>query len=137
MNPTASGLFFYLYVLNVLLSQRFGLNVGVPAKVQDAYEAAISDLRKQGRLSRPVDPHRVAPFLGVYEGGYRVVLHNRDVQILLGPRAMPLRAMPDGGYIMSGGFLAGIRVMLDRDIDGVPRMELVGLETVRRTVGLG
>jgi CubicO group peptidase (beta-lactamase class C family) len=137
INPAPIGpLLFYLYVLNVLLSQRFGLNVGVPAKVHHAYKAAMSELRKLGRRSRPVNPRAVAPFLGYYEGGYRLVLHNRDLRILLGPRVMPLRAMTDGGYIISGGLLVETRVRLDRDRDGVRRMELVGLETVRRTVGL-
>ncbi len=135
MNSSPIGAFFYLYVLNVLLSQRFGLNVGVPTKVDDAYQAAISDLRRLGRLARPVDPHAVAPFLGYYEGGYRLALDNRDLRILLGARVMPVRAMSDGGYIMSGGLVVGTRVVLDRDSDGVSRMELVGLETVRRTVG--
>lgn len=135
MNPGPTGPFFYLYVLNLLLSQRFGLNVGVPAKVDDAYRVALTDLRKLGRLARPVDPHAVAPFLGYYEGGYRLVFAGRDLRIILGPRIMPVRAI-DGGYIMSGGLLVGTRVKLDRDSDGVPRMELAGLETVRRTVGL-
>lgn len=62
MNPGPTGLFFYLYVLNLLLSRHFGLNVGVPAKVEDAYKAAVSDLRKLGRLARPVDLHALAPF---------------------------------------------------------------------------
>jgi CubicO group peptidase (beta-lactamase class C family) len=136
MNTIPSGSFFYLYVLNVLLSQRFGLNAGVPAKVDHAYNAAISDLRKLGRVARPVDRHRVASFLGHYEGGYQLVLRNRDLQILLGSRVMPVRAMPDGGYIMSGGLVVGTRLTLDHDSDGVPRMKLAGLETVRRTVGL-
>jgi hypothetical protein len=96
----------------------------------------VSDLRKLGRLARPVDPHALAPFPGHYEGGYRLVLDNRDLRILLGPRVMPLRAMSDGGYIMSDGLLVETRVMLDLDNDGVPHMELVGLEPVRRTVGL-
>ncbi len=137
MNVLPIGAFFYMYVVNVLLSQRFGLNVGVPAKVDDAYQTAMSALRKLGRLARPVDPHAVAPWLGHYERGYRLVLDNRDLRILLGPRVMPLRAMPDGGYIMSGGLVVETRVTLDRDTDGVRRMELAGLETVRRTVGLG
>jgi hypothetical protein len=96
VNPSPIGPFFCLYVLNLLLSQRFVLNVGVPAKVDGAYKAAVSDLRKLGRLARPVDPHALAPFPGYYEGGYRLVLDNRDPRILLGPRVMPLRAMSDG-----------------------------------------
>ncbi len=135
INPDPTGLFFSLYVLNWLLSQRFGLNVGVPAKVDTAYRAALSDFLKLGRRARPVDPHAIAPFLGYYEGGYRLVFDGHELRVLLGPRNMPLRAL-DGGYIMWGGLLVGTRVNLHRDKDGVARMELVGLETVRRTVGL-
>ena len=112
-----SGLFFYLYVLALLLSDRFALNVGVPAKALEANEAGMSDLRRAGRLSRPVDPRKVTPFLGYYERGYRVVLQNRDLRILLGSRVMPLRAMTDGGYIVSGGLLVGNLVKLNRDAD--------------------
>ncbi len=136
INPTPVGLFFYPYVLNMLLSERFGLNVGVPAKVDHAYKTAISELRKQGRSSRPADPRAVAPHLGYYEGGYQLVLHDRELRILVRPRVMPLRAISDGGYIISGGLLVGTRVKLDRDRDGVRRMEIEGLQTVRRTVGL-
>jgi CubicO group peptidase (beta-lactamase class C family) len=136
MNPTPTGIFLYLYALNLLLSERFGLNVGVPAKVDDAYRAAIDDLRRLGRLARPVDPRAVAPFLGYYEAGYRLVPQSSGPRIRLGSRVMPLLAMPDDTYVMSGGLLVGNRVKLHRDSDGVPQMELVGLETVRRTVGL-
>jgi hypothetical protein len=136
MNPGPTGPFFYMYVLNLLLNERFGLNVGVPAKIGEAYNAAIADLLKLEGMSRPVDPLEVDPFLGYYEGGYRLVREGRDARILMGSRVMPLRVMTDGGYVMAGGLLVGTRVKLQRDGDGIPRMELVGLETVRRTVGL-
>ena len=54
----------------------------------------------------------------------------------LGPRILPLRALPDGTYVASGGLLIQNIVKLDRDADGTPRVELAGLEAVRRTVGL-
>jgi CubicO group peptidase (beta-lactamase class C family) len=135
MNPGPTGGLFYLYVLNLLLSQRLGLNDNVPPKVDRLNEAQIAELLKIGRTSRRVQPRTVEPFLGYYEGGYQLVLERGELWILLGPRVMPLRAMADGGYVMSGGLLVENRVRLDRDRDGVPRMELVGLETVRRTVG--
>jgi CubicO group peptidase (beta-lactamase class C family) len=136
MNSSPTGTFFYLYVLNWLLSQRFGLNHGATLAVEHANRSAIAELRKLGRMARPVHPRTVAPFLGHYERGYRLVLHNGELRILLGPRETPLLAMPHGDYIAAGGLLVEGRVKLDRDTDGVPRMELVGLETVRRTVGL-
>jgi CubicO group peptidase (beta-lactamase class C family) len=136
MNPEPTGTLFYSYVLNLLLSQRLGLNRGVPAKIDRAFQAAVGTLRKLGRQSRPVDPRAVSPFLGYYEGGYQLVLARRELQVLIGSRVLPMRATKDGGYVMSGGLLVGTGVKLDRDADGVPRMELVGLETVRRTVGL-
>ena len=135
MNPGPTGSLFYLYVLNLLLSQRLGLNDNVPPKVDRLNEAQIAELLKIGRTSRRVQPRTVEPFLGYYERGYQLVLERGELWILLGPRVMPLRAMADGGYVMSGGLLVETRVKLDRDRDGVPRMELVGLETVRRTVG--
>jgi hypothetical protein len=84
--PTAAP-FFYQCVLNLLLSQRFGLNVGGSSKVHDAYKAAVRDLRRLGHRSRPVHPRAVAPFLGYYEGGYRLVIRDRDVRILFGGHA--------------------------------------------------
>jgi hypothetical protein len=130
-----TGVFFYMYVQNLLLSQRLGLNDGVPAKLDRANRVAIDKLLKTGRASRPVPRRAVAPFVGYYEGGYQLVLHRHEPQILQGPRVMPLRAMARGGYVISDGPLADLPVKLQRDRDGVPRIELVGLETVRRTVG--
>jgi CubicO group peptidase (beta-lactamase class C family) len=135
MNPGPTGPLFYLYVLNLLLSERFGLNVGVPAQVDAAYEQAVRDLTALGDQAEPVDRDAVAPYEGHYEGGYEVHLHGRDLLVRLGSRVLPLLAMPDGGYIISDSLLVGVRVNLTRDADGTPRMELVGLETVRRTVG--
>lgn len=133
MSPGPTGLFFYLYVLNLLLSKHFGLNVGVPAKVQDAYKTAMSDLRKVGRPTRGSERGGALPRL--LRGGYQLAPHKRELRVLLGSRIMPLRVL-DESYVISGGLLTGNRVVLDRDSDGVPYMELVGLETVRRTVGL-
>ena len=41
--------------------------------------------------------------------------------------------MPDGGYVMSSGFMVGGPVKLATESDGVPHVEIVGVETVRRT----
>lgn len=136
MNPEPTGLYFYLYVLNLVLRQFLGLNRDVPARVEEAYRAAIDAFHKQGRGSRRAKPGAVASHLGYYEGGYRLVVENGEVTIRLGSRVLPLRATADGGYVVARGVIVGNPVKLDRDSDGVPRIELLGLETVRRTVGL-
>jgi CubicO group peptidase (beta-lactamase class C family) len=136
VNPGPTGLFFYQYVLNLLLN-RFGLNNGVPAKVDNDHFAAITQLRVLARKSRRASPDAIAPFLGHYEGGYELAIHGGVPTIILGSRIMPLRKRIGGGYIMSGGLLVENDVKLDRDQDGVPRMEIVGMEAVRRTVGSG
>ena len=41
--------------------------------------------------------------------------------------------MPDGSYVMSSGFMVGGPVKLATESDGVPHVEIVGVETVRRT----
>ncbi|MCU7820396.1 hypothetical protein [Kitasatospora sp. DSM 101779] len=46
------------------------------------------------------------------------------------------RAVAFGTYVMTGGLLVGNTVRLTRDADDTPLVEVVGFETVRRTVGL-
>jgi CubicO group peptidase (beta-lactamase class C family) len=125
------------YVLNVMLNQRLGLNLGVPAKVLAFSDSMLDDRRRLGRLARPVNIKAVASHLGYYEKGYSLVLEGRGLQLRLGPRVWPLLLMPDGRYVISEGVLATARVDLAQDADGVPRLEIVGFETVRRTTGLG
>ncbi len=73
MNPSPTGLLFYIYVVNLLLGELLDLNREVPARVLDAYRQAIDDLDKLRRGTRRVDPRAVEPFLGYYEGGYRLL----------------------------------------------------------------
>lgn len=136
MDTSGAGLLFYQYALNLLLSQRYGLNKGVPQKVQATYDASISTLRAAGRGARPVNRAAVAPWLGYYEVGYELLMNGLELQLVLGQRPFPLLALPNGNYIASGGLLVGTTVKLSRAVDGVPQIEIVGVETVRRTVGL-
>ncbi|MEV8097136.1 serine hydrolase domain-containing protein [Kitasatospora sp. NPDC085879] len=135
MNPTPTGPYFYLYVLNLLLGERFGLNQGVPARAHAAYLAAVDDLRALGNQTRPTDPGATAVFLGHYEGGYLLTRQGLDLSLHLGPRTMPLGILPDGTYVVTSGLLVGNKVRLARDADDTPLIEVVGFETVRRTVG--
>jgi CubicO group peptidase (beta-lactamase class C family) len=136
MNPGPTGSFFYTYVLNVLLNQRLSLNLGVPAKALAANAGALDQQRQLGKQAKRVDRKAVSRYLGYYEGGYSLVLDGRDLVLRLGPRVLPLEVMPDGSYVVAGGLLIGAPVRLGVESDGVPHIELVGLETVRRTTGL-
>jgi hypothetical protein len=136
MNPSSIGSFFYLAVLNHLLSQRLGLNRGVNERIDAAYDQASAKLRETWKRTIPVERAEVIPFLGYYEGGYRLLFDNGTPQIRIGSRVMPLRALRDGSYVTTSGLIPGLTVRLTRGSHGVSRMELEGLETVRRTVGL-
>ena len=136
MNPATIGSFFYLAVLNHLLNQRFGLNQGENERIDAAYDQAIAKLNETWKQTIAANRAAVVPFLGYYEGGYRLLFENGTPEIRIGSRVMPLRALRDGSYVTTSGLLPGLPVHLTRGSDGVSRMELDGLETVRRTVGL-
>jgi beta-lactamase class C len=136
IDPQKTGGFFYIYVLSLLLSERFGLNVGVPAKAQAAYDKTISALRKQGAEAHSVDRATVAPWIGYYEGGFQMVLDGPNLELRWGPRVWPIQVLPGGSYIFSGGLFVGTKVDLTRSPDGVPSVELSAIsQTVRRTIG--
>ena len=82
-----------------------------------------------------MDLAEVEPYLGQYEGGYSLVRAGRELQLRISSRVMPLQVMPDGSYVMSGGFMLGVGVNLALESDGVPHVEIVDVETVRRTTG--
>ena len=133
MTAAPTGNMFYTYVLNLLLSEQLALNVGVPDKVLAADAAALDAVRQLGRQAAPVDLAAVEPYLGQYEGGYSLVREGRELQLRISSRVMPLQVMPDGSYVMSGGFMLGVGVNLALESDGVPHVEIVDVETVRRT----
>jgi CubicO group peptidase (beta-lactamase class C family) len=136
MNPGPLGLFFDQAVLNHLLSQRFGFNLGVNERIEAAYDQAIAKFRETWQQTTPADYAAVAPYAGYYQGGYRLLVDREVPEIRIGSRVMPLRALSDGAYVTTSGTDPGLRVHLSRGSDGVSRMELEGLETVSRTVGL-
>jgi hypothetical protein len=135
MTTGPTGAFWYQYVLNLLLSQRFGLNVGVPDKALAENARWLGILADAGKDAKPVDLKAVAPYLGYYEGGYSLVREGRDLQLRIGPRVFPLQVTADGSYVMSAGFMVGVGVKLALERDGTPHVEIVGVETVRRNTG--
>jgi hypothetical protein len=134
MNPSAD--LWTIYALALLLSQRVGGNPDFPQQVLAASADRLAHLADLGRQSAPVDLKRLEPYLGYYEGGWSLVREGRELQMRIGPRVIPLLAMPDGSYVMAGGTLVGGTVRLVKEADGTPHLELTGIETVRRTTGL-
>jgi hypothetical protein len=134
MNPTSIGPYFYSSVLTLLLN-RFGLSEGVGPKIDAAYQTAIDALLDLGKRTVTTDRSAISPYLGSYQGGYRVVMRGDQAQVRIGPRVLPLAALADGTYVMSAGLIPGAPVQFSGAADGTPRMELVGLETVRWLIG--
>jgi CubicO group peptidase (beta-lactamase class C family) len=122
-----------MLVLNVLLSQRLHLNVGVPEKVLALTDTAVATLSDLGRQAQKVDRKVVEPYLGRYERGYSLERVGSDLLLRLLQRDWPLEVMPDGTYVVTEGILRGVTVRLAREADGVPHIEIAGMETVRRT----
>jgi beta-lactamase class C len=137
MNPFPNGLFLYLYVLMYVLSKEFGVNEGSPAKVTAAAAAGREALLAIGPTLRPVSKTRVAPFLGYYEGGYQIFLDGGKLFFQIQSRIIELRLQQGETYVAADGLLPGTPVLLTRDPDGVPVMDITGVERVRRTVGVG
>jgi CubicO group peptidase (beta-lactamase class C family) len=137
MGPLSRGLYFTTYVLNLLLSARFGLNAEANETVLGTYQTAEQHLSDLAAEAVPVDADRVAPYLGYYEKGWRVAFDaDGALRMHQSSRAIRLLAMPDGGYVMAGGVLPGNAVRFSRDEGGMPRLAIQDIETVRWTTGL-
>ncbi len=135
MGPTPRGLYFAPYVLNLLLESRFGLNQGANAAVVAQYQDAARRLDDIAAQALPVDPVTVAPYLGHYEKGWSLAFDpDGSLRLRQSSRSIRVMAMPDGSFVMAGGFAAGFPIRLFRD-DDVPWLDLVGLERVRWCVG--
>jgi CubicO group peptidase (beta-lactamase class C family) len=137
MGPLPRGLYFTGYVLSLLLSSRFGLNVGTSQAIVAQYQAAeqhLTDLASQAEL---VDEVAIAPYLGSYEKGWRLAFDaDGMLRLRQSSRAIPLLAIPDGDYVMAGGVLPGNPVRFSRDESGIPWLEIQDIETVRWSSGL-
>jgi CubicO group peptidase (beta-lactamase class C family) len=137
MGPFPRGLAFApVYVTNLLLEDRFGLNAGANAAVIANAQAAEQHLVDLAAQAAPVDPATIAPYLGSYERGWRAALDaDGELRLHQSARALRLLAMPDGSYVMAGGVLPGTAVRFFRDDEDMPWMEIEDLETVRWMVG--
>jgi CubicO group peptidase (beta-lactamase class C family) len=136
-NVWGGGFSFYTYVLNLLLSGRFGLNMGANDAVVSLYQDAYQQLLDKAAQAGPVEPAAIAPYLGSYEHGYRLAFDQAGVlRILQSTRATRVLAMPDGSYVAGSGILAGSAVRFSRDSTGTRQMAIEGVETVLWQAGL-
>jgi len=132
--PLPRGLFFTAYVLNLLLSARFGLNVEANAAVVAQYQAAEQHLTDLAAQAEPVAADAIAPYLGYYEKGWRLAFDaDGTLRLRQSSRAIPLLAMPDGSYVMASGELPGNPVRFSEDGRGMRWLEIQDIETVRWT----
>jgi CubicO group peptidase (beta-lactamase class C family) len=136
IGPTPRGLHFAPYVLNLLLERRFGLNRDANAAITARYQAIAQDLDALAASALPVDPVTIAPFLGHYEKGWSLAFApDGALRLQQSSRSIRVMAMPDGHFAMAGGFAAGLQLQFSRDDNGVPWLDIPGLERVRWTVG--
>jgi hypothetical protein len=136
IGPLSRGLYFAPYVLNLLLSAHFGLNVGGNETVVAQYQTAEQQLSNLAAQAKPVDADAIAPYLGDYEKGWRVAFDaDGALRLHQSSRAIPLMAMPDGDYVMASGVLPGNTVRFSRTGDGMPWLEIQDIETVRWSTG--
>jgi CubicO group peptidase (beta-lactamase class C family) len=135
MNNMDSSVFANPYLLDVLVNQTLNLNLGQPAKALAYVDSLVDRLTALNKQVTRLDRTAVTPYLGHYEGSYELVRDGQQLQLLLGPRVWPLAPMPDGSYVIAHGPSVTTPVKLALEADGTPHIELVGLETVRRTTG--
>jgi hypothetical protein len=136
--PQPGGTLFCSYAVNVLLEQRLGLSARINALVLAAYQDAAEQLAAQAAQAVPIAPAAIAPFLGYYEGGFRLSFDATGaLRLRLHRRAWRVLGQPDGSYVIASGLLPGTAIRFSRDAVGVPRMEVQDLATVRWLSGLG
>jgi CubicO group peptidase (beta-lactamase class C family) len=135
--PFPRGLSFApLYVPNLLMEGRFGLNVGGNDAAVAQFQASERQWNDLAARAMPVDADAIAPFLGEYETGWRVAFGaDGELRMHQSSRAIRLLAMPGGGYVMAGGVTPGTMVRFSQDENSTPWMEIQDLERVRWLIG--
>ncbi len=135
MNAIPIGTSLFLYVQNLLLAQRFGLNQGNAGAFLTLTDGLLADFAALGRQTSRPDRKAVAPWLGSYEGPFRLAWDGGDLVLTRGSRASQVLALPGGEYVLGSGALVTTRVKLGRDPDGVPHLEFVNVGTFSRLAG--
>ena len=95
LQTAGAGNCWNLAVLGPLLGERFGLNVTAVQTALDQNATSLAGLADVGRQARPVDLKQLERYLGHYQNGWSTVRDGRELQLLIGPRVIPLKVMPD------------------------------------------
>ena len=133
-----AGLPFCTYVLTLLLEQRFGLAAGGARALVTAYQDATKQLADLATQAVPVDAAAMAPFLGNYEGGFRLAFDAAGaLRLHLQNRAWRVLGQPEERYVVGSGLIVGTGLAFSRDAVDMPQMELQNVAIVRWQSGLG
>ena len=136
VGPAPRGSNFTRYVLNLLLETRFSLNQGANAALVAQYQDTAQQLDELAKQAVPVNPTGIAPYLGHYEKGWSLAFDgDGSLRLRQSSRAIRVMAMPDGSYVMAGGFAAGIPIRFFRDENDMPWLDILGADRVRWIVG--
>lgn len=77
-----------------------------------------------GGVSPTVDPAAVAPYLGLYEDGWRVELRGDRLYAIRGPYEWQLLQAPGGHFVVNNGYGIGMTLYLEPDrVTGQPAMK--------------
>jgi CubicO group peptidase (beta-lactamase class C family) len=134
----AYGALFNISIQSSLLSRLFGLNTELPA-----FLATLPALQAQQKAdlagqTGPVDGNAAAPYLGLYETGFRLRLDAAgSLWLEHDIRSMPLLAHADGGYVVADGpgVVQGKRVRFAVGPNSLPVMTIEGFDPVRWLTG--
>jgi beta-lactamase class C len=133
-----TGSIFNLSVQSSLLGRLFGLNrdlAATLARVAPLLDARSAELAAQ---TEPVDPIAIAPYLGLYEDGFRLRF-SEDGALFLDHdiRSMPVLGLADGEYVVTAGpgVIQGQKVAFAASANGTPTMTIAGFAPVRWLTG--
>lgn len=136
--PGNGGALFNLVVQSRLLRRLFGLNQDLPADLDSFAPPLQAQMAELAQQAQPVDPVAIAPYLGRYSRGFTLRLDEvQELRLDHDIRSLPLRAMPDGSYIVTDGpgIMLGQTVTFARDVRDVPTMTITGFEPMRWLTG--
>ena len=100
--PSIGGLFNFSIQAS-FLDVLFGLNDTIPAVLATVPPSNRQRDADLAATTRPVDPAAVAPYLGLYSGGFSLELDDADLELHHDIRTMRVRAVDSGDYVIVNG----------------------------------
>ena len=100
--PSIGGLFNFSIQAS-FLDVLFGLNDTIPAILATVPPSNVQKDAALAATTRPVDSAAVAPYLGLYSGGFSLELDDADLALHHDIRTMRVSAVDAGGYVIVNG----------------------------------